>query len=251
MTIKILLVDDRYLIQEGVKAILRNEAEIEIVSTAKNGLEAIALSKQLQPDIVLLDIEMPQMNGIKAAKHIKQVSPATKIIMLSSYDNPEYITLALKAGASGYLLKDSFTEDLKQAIYSLSRGYSYIEAKLLDKVVRQTKANNIVNSQKTKVYVHKYRKNVYTPNKDTPDSEKSPHKTTNDRKPITGINRANLAPIFELPESDEIETIERLTASLKSNPTSLKKKNDRPRNNKKLILLAIAIASLILLLIIF
>ena len=250
MTIRILLVDDRYLIQEGVKAILRNEVEIEIVGTATNGFEAIALTEKLEPDIILLDIEMPKMNGIKAAKHIKQVCPNTKIIMLSSHDNQQYITWALKAGASGYLLKDSFTEDLKQAIYSLSRGYSYIEAKLLDKIVRQTKANNIVNSQKTKVYVHKYRKNIYTP-ETRANPEANQTQVPSHSKPPTVINRNSLAPIFELSDSDEIETIDRLTASLNSNSTSLKPKSNRSKHNQKLILLVIAIASLILSLIIF
>ncbi|MCC0175570.1 response regulator transcription factor [Waterburya agarophytonicola K14] len=252
MIVKILLADDRYLIQEGIKAILRDEAKIQIVGTAKDGLEAIALAEKLKPDMVLLDIEMPKMNGIEVTKHICQSLPETKIIILSSHDSQIYITQALKAGASGYLLKDSFVEDLKQAIYSLSRGYSYIEAKLLNQAIKRTTANNIVNSPQKKTYIRKYRKNIYTPATALSDEQNSPTKSTTNNKPHAGINKASLAPIFDLSDSDEIETVERLTASLKSPSFKAAKPTHRPKRfNKKLAWLLLAIASTILSIIFF
>ncbi|MEM6611573.1 MAG: response regulator transcription factor [Cyanobacteria bacterium P01_C01_bin.72] len=129
--IKILLADDQCLMLEGIKAILKHEPEIEIVGTAQDGQSAIAQVIKLRPDLVLIDIEMPRMNGIVATKYICENMPDTRVIVLTSHKKQSYLTQALQAGASGYLLKDTLVEDLKQAIHSLGRGYSYIEAKLL------------------------------------------------------------------------------------------------------------------------
>ena len=90
MKIEILIADNRYLIQETVKAILRDEAEIEIVGTARNGIEAIAFAQQLQPHIILLDIEMPKIDGIEVTKRITNLLPNIKVIILSGHNNPMY-----------------------------------------------------------------------------------------------------------------------------------------------------------------
>ena len=163
MTIKILLADDQCLVLEGIKSILKYESEIEIVGTAFDGHNAIAQVKKLQPDIALIDIEMPKMNGITATRYICEYLPHTRVIVLTSHKSPIYVTQALRAGASGYLLKDTLFEDLKQAIYSLGRGYSYIEAKLLTQAVNPAPTIN-VNSDHTKItYLKKYRKSIYNP----------------------------------------------------------------------------------------
>ena len=275
MTIKILLADDGYLIQETVKAILRDEAEIEIIGVAKDGAEAVFLAKKLQPNIVLLDIEMPKMNGIEATEHICKLLSDTKVIVLSSHNEQEYITKALEAGAASYLLKNSFIGDLKQAIYSLSRGYSYIETRLLNQALDKIQANNIVNSQNSATKTKKYRKGVYVRAKAPLNDSSVPKEdrmlspgdlaavgdsTTHDgttslphldieNKASQGINKANLAPIFDLSLSDKIESVDEFKASLRK--TSIDKTKKKVAQRRKLIYAVIAIASFIFSVIIF
>ncbi|MGL5077166.1 MAG: response regulator [Waterburya sp.] len=164
MTIRILLADDQFLILEGIKAILEPEPEIEVVGTAQDGQSAIDLVKKLRPDILLLDIEMPKMNGILATKYICKYLPNTKIIVLTSHKSQDYIAETLLAGASGYLLKDNLIKDLKQEIYSFGRGYSSIKAKLLTRTAKKDSTANVVKyRKKIIIYFKKYRKNIYKP----------------------------------------------------------------------------------------
>lgn len=164
MTIRILLADDQFLILEGIKAILEPEPEIEVVGTAQDGQSAIALVKKLRPDILLLDIEMPKMNGILATKYICKYLPNTKIIVLTSHKSQDYIAETLLAGAAGYLLKDNLIKDLKQEIYSFGRGYSSIKAKLLTRTAKKDSTANVVKYRKKNIiYFKKYRKNIYKP----------------------------------------------------------------------------------------
>ena len=249
--IKILLADDQYLIQEGIKSILRDETKIEIVGMAKNGIEAIALAKKLQPNIILLDIEMPKVNGIEVTKHICSLLPNTKIIVLSSHNSQKYITQALEAGASSYLLKDSFVEDLKQAIYSLSRGYSYIEVRLLNQALDKIKVNNIVNSQHKPINMKKYRKGIYTAAKIS-DIQHPSTQVPKDNQSTLEISKSSLAPIVDSSPSHEIHSADELHASLRkissSTPKSVRR---RKRFNKRFVLFILAIASLIFSVIIF
>ncbi len=254
MTIRILLADDQYLVQEGIKSVLKDETKIEIVGTAKNGVQAIALAKKLQPNIILLDIEMPKINGIEVAKYIDELLPSTKIIMLSSHNNQKYIAQSLQAGASSYLLKESFVEDLKQAIYSLSRGYSYIESKLLNQAIDKIEANNIVDSRNKTANIKKYRKCIYIPAKASLDDRHSATETFAKPNLSKGIDKASLAPIFDLSFFDEIETADDLTASLQkisAYKTNHKNTARRSLYGKKLAIWIFAIASFILSIIIF
>ena len=161
--IEILLADDRFLILEGIKAILEPEPNIEVVGTAQDGKTAIALVKELRPDILLIDIEMPKMNGILATKYICKYLPNTKVIILTSHKNQDYIAEALLAGASGYLWKGNLIKDLKQEIYSFGKGYSGIKAKLLTQTAKKNFTINAVEYQKKIIYFKKYRKNIYKP----------------------------------------------------------------------------------------
>jgi DNA-binding NarL/FixJ family response regulator len=118
--IRILLVDDHLLAREGVKEILDGEKEFEIVGEATNGLQAIELTKKLLPDLILMDISMPKMNGFEATKEIKQLFPNIKIVMMTvSYDITDWFE-ALKRGAQGYLLKNLNTEDLLNGLKAYS-----------------------------------------------------------------------------------------------------------------------------------
>lgn len=258
MMIKIFLVDDQCLMLEGIKAILSREPEIRVIGTAQDGQSAIAQVKKLQPDIVLIDIEMPKMDGITATRYICENLPHTKVIVLTSHRSQSYMTRALEAGASSYLLKDSLVEDLKQGIYSLSRGYSYLESKLLSQAVNKIRANNIVNSPPKTTYLKKYRKNIYSPKLASSSQKNSKTKTSennlsNSQKSDFGINKANLAAIFELTGIEQHKSDNRQLL------THLPKKNSqnslwvawKRRYGNKIVCLLMAIASFVLSIIIF
>jgi|GEM_PF-1162279 len=250
MTLDIFLVDDRYLMRETVKAILKDEPEIRIVGTAQDGQEAIACIEKLQPDIVLLDIEMPKINGITVTKYISKLLPETQVIILSSHNDQSYITQALEAGASSYILKNSMVEDLKRAIYSLSRGYSYIEAKLLNQALDRIKVNNIVNSGNRPTHIRKYHKHIYIPTANIYSSQLAQASNLASAKDTPGISKASLAPIFDLTVANNIETADQLYANLSAISSSVKTSNYK-QLNKKLILAIIAIASFVISIFIF
>lgn len=132
--INILIADDQNLVQQGIKSLLDLDTELKVIGAVKDGRSAIMEVERLRPDIVLLDIEMPHMNGITTTKYISRVFPQTKVIILSSYADKKYVMQALMAGAKGYLLKSSLMTDLKQAIMAVQNGYSQIDSRLLAKV---------------------------------------------------------------------------------------------------------------------
>ena len=132
--IRILLVDDQNLVQQGIKSLLDQDSDIKVIGTVKDGRSAVKQIDVLRPDIVLLDIEMPGMDGITATKYISRLSPHTKVIILSSHEDKKYLTQALMAGAKAYILKSSLLKDLKQAILAVNCGYSHIESRLLAKI---------------------------------------------------------------------------------------------------------------------
>ena len=136
--IRILLVDDQNIIRLGIQALLEHRPKLKIVGTAKNGNSAIEQVGTLMPDIVLMDIEMPDMSGVTATQKICQQYPKTKVLILSSHENREHVTQAIQAGADGYILKSILSEDLEQAIWSVYRGHSQIESKLLKEVFART-----------------------------------------------------------------------------------------------------------------
>ncbi len=132
--IRILLVDDQNLVQQGIKSLLDQDPEIKVIGTVKDGRTALTQINQLRPDIVLLDIEMPGMDGITTTKYITHLAPQTKVIILSSHEDKKYLTRALMAGAKSYILKNSLMSDLKQSIVAVSNGYTQIESRLLAKI---------------------------------------------------------------------------------------------------------------------
>lgn len=133
--IRLLLVDDQKLVRQGLKAILSLESDLEIVGTAENGEEAIAQVETLQPDIVLMDVRMPVMNGSTATRIISERFPGTKILVLSTYDEDRDVSEAIRAGAKGYLLKDMPAEELKSAIRCINCGYAQLAPGLLERVI--------------------------------------------------------------------------------------------------------------------
>ena len=133
--IHLLLVDDQELVCQGLKAMLNLESDIEVVGVANNGQVAIQQVEALQPDIVLMDIRMPIMDGREATRIICQRFPDTKVLVVSTFDEDEYITHSIKAGAKGYLLKDMPVEELAQAIRLVYRGYTQMGPGLMEKML--------------------------------------------------------------------------------------------------------------------
>jgi len=249
--IKILLADDRRLMLEGMKAILKNEPGMEIVGTATDGKSAIEQTIKLQPDLVLIDIEMPKMNGIVATKYICEYMPDTKVIVLTSHREESYITQALQAGASGYLLKDTLIQDLTQAIRSLGRGYSYVEARLLTQAIDRIQAKNIVKYKEKVTYFKKYRKSIYRPASKPKKQLKQQvsSRAVSRNSNHSGITKASLAPIFESPSTQDILKLNRQTPPRREIYTT--PKFNRRYYLKRIVWMLIAIASFVLSIIIF
>jgi len=144
--IKVLLVDDQNLIRQGLKALLELEPDLAIVGEAENGEVAVRLVEKLQPDVVLMDVRMPIMDGVAATKEIQQRFPLVKILILTTFDNDDYVTAALQNGAMGYLLKDTPSEELAVAIRAVEKGYSQLGPGIVKKLLTQFPAAPSVQS---------------------------------------------------------------------------------------------------------
>lgn len=132
---RVIIVDDHALVREGIIAFLKFHDDIEVVGEAANGLQAIEKVEKLRPDIVLMDISMPGLGGIEATVEIKKRYPETKVLIVTQYDDREYVSRLLKAGVSGYILKHAVGTDLISAIRAVSRGESYLYSTIAGKVI--------------------------------------------------------------------------------------------------------------------
>lgn len=133
--IRVLIVDDQELVRQGLSGLLSTQPDLDIVGEATNGQSAIAQVETLYPDIVLMDIRMPGMDGVVATREICQRFAATKVLVLTTFDDTEYVSQALKFGAKGYLLKDTPIDDIVIAIRSVYRGYTYLGPDLYEKTL--------------------------------------------------------------------------------------------------------------------
>ncbi|WP_319544784.1 response regulator transcription factor [Ruegeria conchae] len=125
-TTRVLIVDDHPMVAEGIQSLLESFDEIDVVGTLSNGQEAVDQATQLEPDVILMDLNMPGLSGLNATEIILERLPETRILILSMHDSPEYISTALSHGAKGYILKDVPTEEIKQAIDAVMRGERYL-----------------------------------------------------------------------------------------------------------------------------
>jgi len=133
--IKIVLVDDHQLFREGVKRILDMESGFKVVGEGSDGMEAPKLVAEYRPDVLLMDINMPNVNGVSAAEEVVKISPETKVIILSIHDDEGYVYRTLRSGASGYLLKDMGTSELVEAVRVVAQGGAYIHPKVTGKLI--------------------------------------------------------------------------------------------------------------------
>lgn len=125
MAIRVVLADDHAILRRGVRALLEREADLEVVGESSDGRDTVRLVEEVKPDVVVLDITMPNLNGIEAARQMQSKSPATAVLILSMHSDEGYVLRALRAGAKGYLLKDAVEGELIQAIRVISAGKSY------------------------------------------------------------------------------------------------------------------------------
>ncbi len=134
-SIKILIVDDHEMVRNGLSVMMEREEDFTVVGEAKNGLEAVEKAKSLSPDVILMDLRMPEMDGVEAMRQIRAEQDHVKFLVLTTYDTDEYIFDAIEAGAKGYLLKDTSREELFRAVRTVNRGESLIEPAVISRVL--------------------------------------------------------------------------------------------------------------------
>jgi DNA-binding NarL/FixJ family response regulator len=141
---RLVIADDHELARAGLRSMLEGDRGLAVVGEATNGAEAVALCRKLKPDLALLDVRMPDMDGLAATRMIRQVSPETRIVIVTTHENPEYLLVALKAGAAGYLLKDVTRHDLLATIRRVLRGESVLSGEIATRTLQQ------ITSQQTR-----------------------------------------------------------------------------------------------------
>jgi DNA-binding NarL/FixJ family response regulator len=156
--IRVLIVDDHPVVREGIGSMLKKETDFKVVGEASNGLEAVEKARELSPDVVLMDLRMPEMDGVEAISTIKAEKPDIKFIILTTYSDDEYIFKGIAAGARAYLLKDAPRDELFKAIRMVSRGESLIQpvvaSRVLDKLAelsRKTPAGDTLSDREIEV----------------------------------------------------------------------------------------------------
>lgn len=142
--IRIFIVDDQTIVRHGLKSLLEIQTDLTVVGDAENGQEALDAiaslqAESLQPDVVLLDVRMPIMDGVATTQELSQRFPEIKVLILTTFDDDEYISQAMNYGAKGYLLKDSSPEDLGMAIRAVNKGHTYMGSGLLEKMLQRSR----------------------------------------------------------------------------------------------------------------
>ena len=135
--IKVLIADDHTIVRKGLCSLLRDEGDITVVGEAKNGREVLDTIEGLLPDVIVMDVNMPLLNGIEVTRHVKKAFPSTEIIILTMYSDEEYVHEALMAGASGFLLKDTIPQDLVTAIRTVFQGESFLSPSISKTVIHR------------------------------------------------------------------------------------------------------------------
>ena len=137
MSIRVLVVDDQSMVRAGFRMLLGGEADIEVVAEASNGLEAVEKAERFHPTVVLMDIRMPELDGLEATRRILATNPAARILILTTFDLDEYIYEALRAGASGFVLKDDPPEQLIAAVHTVAAGDALLSPAVTKRVIEQ------------------------------------------------------------------------------------------------------------------
>jgi two-component system, NarL family, response regulator LiaR len=135
--IKVMLAEDHVVVREGTRELIQHEDDMEVVGEAGDGEEAVALVHQVKPDVIIMDVNMPKLNGIEATKQIKAIIPSVAVLVLTAYDNDQYVSALLEAGAAGYLLKNIKGRELIDAVRAVNAGESVLHPKIARKVLNR------------------------------------------------------------------------------------------------------------------
>ncbi len=139
---RLIVADDHALVRKGIEGMLESEPDLEVVGEAANGREALELSRRLHPDLVLMDVCMPQMDGLAATRAIKEEIPTTNVLILTTYENPDYLLEAVRAGAAGYIIKDAGYPEFADAVRRALTGESPLDQELAMRLLRRLSVNN-------------------------------------------------------------------------------------------------------------
>lgn len=134
---RVLIADDHELVRDGFKRVLGYEGDLELVGEASNGREAVEMCRRLKPDLVLMDVRMPEMDGLEATRAIKAEQPSVSVLVITTYENPDYLLEAIKAGAAGYVLKDAPNREMARAMRRALEGEPTINQKLAFQLIRR------------------------------------------------------------------------------------------------------------------
>jgi DNA-binding NarL/FixJ family response regulator len=151
MTCKVLLVDDHKIMRDGLKAILQRSQEFQVIAEAENGAEGVLTTRQARPDIVVMDISLPGMNGIEATAEILKTCPQTKVIILSMYDDEHSVISSIRAGACAFVLKKASEVDLMEALRSVAKGGSYLSPQVSERLLARIRRGDLGDKAKTNV----------------------------------------------------------------------------------------------------
>ena len=151
--VRVLVVDDQRLMRDGIASLLEMQDAIEVVGTASNGQEAIEKAASLCPEVILMDVRMPVMDGVEATRQVRRQLPSCRILMLTTFDDEEYVIDALQAGASGYLLKDLPAPDLASAVQAVYKGIYQLDPAVASKVIASLSRPQTLDSAKQAVSV--------------------------------------------------------------------------------------------------
>lgn len=135
--IKVMLAEDHVVVREGTRELIQHEEDMDVVGEAGDGEEAVSLASQTQPDVIIMDVNMPKLNGIEATKQIKAIMPSVAVLVLTAYDNDQYVSALLEAGAAGYLLKNIKGRELIDAVRAVNAGESVLHPKIARKVLNR------------------------------------------------------------------------------------------------------------------
>lgn len=135
--LRVVLADDHQIMRKGLRLLVNEQADMEVVGEADNGREAIAVAQRLRPDVVVMDVSMPELNGLKATEQLKELCPETKILTLTRHSDDGYLQQLLQAGSSGYVLKQSNPDELVRAIHAVANGQIYLDPAVMGTVVKK------------------------------------------------------------------------------------------------------------------
>ncbi|MDQ3754135.1 MAG: response regulator transcription factor [Acidobacteriota bacterium] len=135
MKLRVMLADDHEMIREGLRLLVNSQADMETVGEAENGRKAVALAQELRPDVIVMDVSMPELNGLEATKRLRTLCPDSKILSLTRHTERAYLQQLLEAGASGYLLKQSASQELLRAIRAVAAGQKYLDPAMTEHLV--------------------------------------------------------------------------------------------------------------------